>query len=218
MELSVSVLQVTLFIINSKLTNAWCLSEDLMYTCKLSQDLVRLSQMQEGRLCKSASACCWKSSFFLRQPVWPPHLDCSVGLSPSNRLGSASLEVPALAELLLWCTPGHCTCTSLQWLALVSPIASNSWDPSTQRSQETNLFQNWGAFFVCLGVCFVFKKAWSIWCESPFSWFLGALPSSSYLSDSLEVNVRWPTSLVRGLLVTIATKPQLKSCVLNLQD
>lgn len=65
---------------------------------------------------------------------------------------------------------------------------------------------------------FFFFLTWSIWCESQFSWFLGALPCSSYLSDSLEVNVRWPTSLVRGLLVTIATKPQLKSCVLNLQD
>lgn len=176
-----------------------------MYTCKLSQDLVWLSQMQEGRLCKSASACYWKSWFFLCQPVWPPYLDCSVGSSPSNRLGSESLEAQTLAELLLQCVPGHCT-QVLQLSALVSTIASNSWDPSMQRSQEAVLFQ------------FFFFLTWSIWCESQFSWFLGALPCSSYLSDSLEVNVRWPTSLVRGLLVTIATKPQLKSCVLNLQD
>lgn len=156
MELSVSVLQVTLFIINSKLTNAWCLSEDLMYTCKLSQDLVRLSQMQEGRLCKSASACYWKSSFFLRQPVWPPHLDCSVGLSPSNRLGSASLEVPDLAELLLWCTPGHCTCTSLQLLALVSPIASNSWQRRDHRRQISSKIG--GRFLFVWGFVLFLKK------------------------------------------------------------
>lgn len=36
--LSVNILQVTPFTINSKPTDAWCLSDDLMYTCKLSQD------------------------------------------------------------------------------------------------------------------------------------------------------------------------------------
>lgn len=70
-----NVLQATPFIINSKPTNAWCLSDDLMYTCKLSQDLVWLSQMQEGRLCNKASACYWKSWLFFYlsrcdHPIW----------------------------------------------------------------------------------------------------------------------------------------------------
>lgn len=38
MDPSVNILQVTPLIINSKPTNAWCLSDDLMYPCEIGQD------------------------------------------------------------------------------------------------------------------------------------------------------------------------------------
>lgn len=143
MEPSVNILQVTPFIINSKPTNAWCLSDDLMYTCKLSQDPGVTKPNAGGKILQErASACCWKSWLLLSLSVWPSRLDCLVGSSSSNRLALESLEAPALAELPLQCTLGHCICTSMQASALVSPVASNSRDPSTQRrSQEAIIFQ-----------------------------------------------------------------------------
>lgn len=143
MEPSVSILQVTPFIINNKPTNAWCLSDDLMYTCELIQDPgVTEPNAGEEIVQERASACCWNSWLWLSLSVWPFCLGCLVDLSPSNRFASKFLEAPALAELPLQPTLGHCICTSMQASVLVSPVASNSWDPSTQRrSQDAILFQ-----------------------------------------------------------------------------
>lgn len=140
MEPSVNILQVTPFIISSKPTNAWCLSDDLMYTCKLIQDPgVTEPNIGEEIVQECASACCWKSWLWLPLSVWPC---CLVDLSLSNRFTLKSLEAPALAEFPLQPTLGHCICTSVQVSVLVSPVASNSWDPSTQRrSQDAIFFQ-----------------------------------------------------------------------------
>ena len=62
MEPSANILQVMLFIINSKPTNAWCLSDDLMYTRKLGQDAGVTKPNAGGEIVQEcASACYWKS-------------------------------------------------------------------------------------------------------------------------------------------------------------
>lgn len=78
MEPSVNILQVAPFIINSKQTNAWCLSDDLMYTCKLSQDSGVTKPNAGGEIVQEpASTCYWKSWLLLSLLAWPSYLDSS---------------------------------------------------------------------------------------------------------------------------------------------
>lgn len=204
--LSVHILQVTPFTINSKPTNAWCLSDDLMYTCKLSQDPGVTKPNARGEVVQECL--CMLSEipifFYLSRcdhpiwiALWAQAQATDLALSPWRLQLSLSFSCSVYRVIVL----GQ-ACNLQLWCLLLPVTAETLQRRDHRRGSSSKL---------------VFKTE-SIWCESQFSWFLGALPCSRYLSDSLEVIVHWPTSLVRGLLVTIATKPQLKSCVLNLQD
>lgn len=211
MEPSANILQVTPFTINSEPTNAWCLSDDLKYTCKLSQapGVTKPTAPRGG---------CVRACLRMLLEILTVVISVSVillrgwfgGLKPKQQtcLGVPGGSSACWAPLAAYTGPLYLyKCTNFSFHI--------SWCQKQLRSFKVGKITG-GNFPPTFFFFFFFLS--HIWCESQFSWCLGAPPCSCYHGDSLEVNVRWTTSLVRGLLVTIAAKPQLKSCGLNLQD
>lgn len=127
MEPSANILQVTPFTINSEPMNAWCLSDDLKYTCKISQapGVTKPTASRGG---------CVRACLRMLLEILTVVISVSVillrvrlgGLEPKQQIALESLEAAALAELPLQRTLGHCICTSALTSASISPGARNS--------------------------------------------------------------------------------------------